>query len=808
MKVAGFRACGKRGVFVAISVLFIIACSSDERVLGELSQGCLINSDCNSPLVCAFRKCHIACEATRDCPAGLRCVASDRPFHVCQLESERACVYNTNCPEGQVCAADAQCRDQCQAEADCLAGQLCVSGACAEPSELRGGMLPVVAKDAGPSTGQSCSYNSQCPAGLVCRMGACRIECIASADCGGGRQCIENRCQVPLCPESDAGGAVDCSFSSDCPAPLVCRGGTCTCECRFGADCPSGDDCISSRCVLSGVDTIGPEGGLVVSPDRRLTLEVPPGALAVRVHVTVDLAEAWPAGALGPVFEVRPSGTMFAVPVTFVYRYLEADLAPVAPVDVRLAVAIGSSWTRLPTAVNAAMGTATSHTTHLSTYGLVGPDVGGVPDASADGREGGGGPDAADGGDADRCGTAVCSGTTNDGCCPPGCNLSPATRDVDCAATCGNAIVDTGETCDGNCPTSTTCASDADTIRTLTGDAATCDAVCNSSPRSCTPDGFCPSTCDGGSDPDCPPPNDQCKSATDISSGGTFRVDITGPTKQDSVAPCSSPGPELFYTFRLDFAEYVYFSVLDGPGVGSTAPAAVATPVPAALEIYPDQCPPPDGSGQISACDAGAFGEQTCQGAQFPLITSSTTGLLGGQRLGPGLFFLAVRSFGGPRSFSLTYNHVPLECAQEGEIIPPITLGQVATGNTCGTVDNVTPTCATTLGLEDANFVIFKCPDHHLNFTTCDGLTPPSSDTSVSAMFGSIVYSPSDRSCSGQQVACGATPLRTCQVSQGGIADIDDVANADSGIVTLSVQVQSNATGAPCGDYGLEAIRQ
>ena len=50
--------------------------------------------------------------------------------------------------------------------------------------------------------------------------------------------------------------------------------------------------------------------------------------------------------------------------------------------------------------VNAALGTATAQTTHLSTYGLVGPE--GPLDAGVDGP----------GGDAAACATAVCSGTS------------------------------------------------------------------------------------------------------------------------------------------------------------------------------------------------------------------------------------------------------------------------------------------------------------------------------------------------------------------------------------------------------------
>jgi hypothetical protein len=394
----GFRTFARRWLFAAsFLIVLAAACSSDEP-LSALAEGCLINSDCNAPLVCAFRRCHQACEDTRDCPPSLRCVASDRPFHVCQLESERACTYNSDCPRGQTCASDAQCRDQCQGDSDCLLNQICVAGSCAERDELRDGGLPMVLKEAGPSTGQPCSYNSQCSPPLVCRAMLCQLECLSSIDCTDGRQCIGSRCQVPVCPESDAGTGLVCAFSSDCPSPLVCRGGTCTCECRQSGDCPSGYDCIGNRCAPGSVDTVGPEGGLVASLDGRLTLEVPPGALAVRVNLTIDAAEAWPTGALGPVFAVRPSGTSFSTPATFVYRYQPADIAPVPAAEIRLAVASGSTWTPLNTTVNTVMGTASAQVTHLSTYGLVRAGDAGVGDAGRGGAGGAGGAGGLGGG--------------------------------------------------------------------------------------------------------------------------------------------------------------------------------------------------------------------------------------------------------------------------------------------------------------------------------------------------------------------------------------------------------------------------
>src|SRR5687767_388278 len=124
------------GTLIALLVVIAFgACSSDDA-LGQLAEGCVINTDCNSPLVCAFRRCHNACVTTRDCPAGQRCVASDRPFNVCQLDIERDCQYKSQCAVGQACGVDLRCRDACAADRDCIPGQLCVSGTCAELPEL------------------------------------------------------------------------------------------------------------------------------------------------------------------------------------------------------------------------------------------------------------------------------------------------------------------------------------------------------------------------------------------------------------------------------------------------------------------------------------------------------------------------------------------------------------------------------------------------------------------------------------------------------------------------------------------------
>src|SRR5882672_7619543 len=172
------------------------ACSSDDRVPAGLAEGCILNTDCASPLVCAFRKCHVACETSRDCEPGQRCVTSERPLHVCQLATERDCSYNSDCPTGQFCGIDLQCRDQCLTDRDCVKDQLCVRGTCADLIELHDGDLVSAIPDAGADSngGRPCLYTSECDPPLICKSQICSRECLAAADCNQGFDCVNNRC--------------------------------------------------------------------------------------------------------------------------------------------------------------------------------------------------------------------------------------------------------------------------------------------------------------------------------------------------------------------------------------------------------------------------------------------------------------------------------------------------------------------------------------------------------------------------------------------------------------------------------------
>lgn len=99
-------------------------------------------------------------------------------------------------------------------------------------------------------------------------------------------------------------------------------------------------------CDSLGDDAVGPEGGVVVSEDGRLTIDIPEGALTETVEITIEQVEDEPGRALGPAYRVEPVGLVFETPVEVLYNF-SAEGMDVAPNDVALVVERTDGWSEL-----------------------------------------------------------------------------------------------------------------------------------------------------------------------------------------------------------------------------------------------------------------------------------------------------------------------------------------------------------------------------------------------------------------------------------------------------------------------------
>jgi hypothetical protein len=117
-----------------------------------------------------------------------------------------------------------------------------------------------------------------------------------------------------------------------------------------------------------------------------------------------------------------------------------------------------------------------------------------------------------------------------DGCCPTGAN---ATNDSDCKPRCGNGVRESGETCDGDCPT---CDDDSDPCidTKTTGSREQCNLTCSRSTITVAEsgDGCCPTGANATNDSDCKP---RCGNGV-RESGETCDGDC--PTCDDDSDPC------------------------------------------------------------------------------------------------------------------------------------------------------------------------------------------------------------------------------------------------------------------------------
>jgi hypothetical protein len=243
-------------------LLAMASCSSGSGLSPVgLAQGCSINSDCNSPLICAFGKCHEACQQSRDCPSGERCVSGGMD-NVCELPTESTCSSGSQCPTGLTCSTtDMQCRNGCTTSADCtVAGDLCANGACYSPME---------AAEAGIDTGSDAGVDAPEDTGEQdSTMHEASVDSTAPADTGSAQDSgIEATVEAGCVATMSDGGGLGFKPSNFDPGALAAADGAAPPDysCGGGCDestlptpavislpgsCPTGPTCFASLYVV------------------------------------------------------------------------------------------------------------------------------------------------------------------------------------------------------------------------------------------------------------------------------------------------------------------------------------------------------------------------------------------------------------------------------------------------------------------------------------------------------------------------------------------------------------------------------
>ena len=82
---------------------------------------------------------------------------------------------------------------------------------------------------------------------------------------------------------------------------------------------------VATGCDMLDSDRIGSDGGMVISADGRMALEVPPGALDDEVDISIEIVEG-PEGSASDLYVVEPMGLTVNRPVVLTYDYDEQTL--------------------------------------------------------------------------------------------------------------------------------------------------------------------------------------------------------------------------------------------------------------------------------------------------------------------------------------------------------------------------------------------------------------------------------------------------------------------------------------------------
>jgi hypothetical protein len=170
-----------------------------------------------------------------------------------------------------------------------------------------------------------------------------------------------------------------------------------------GSPAPSNGHPVTSRLITAT------NGGTAATPNGKLKVTIPPGALQRDTSITIQQIDSPGSGSIGPVYEIGPTGTLFQRPVTLAFSFSGLSLGGADPTTLHVATYAGGTWVPVTSQVDRASSLVTGQITHLSQWTLIvytssvlppEPDAstGGDMDGGADAPSGAGGEGGADGG--------------------------------------------------------------------------------------------------------------------------------------------------------------------------------------------------------------------------------------------------------------------------------------------------------------------------------------------------------------------------------------------------------------------------
>ncbi len=102
----------------------------------------------------------------------------------------------------------------------------------------------------------------------------------------------------------------------------------------------------TTGCDAMDADSIGVGGGVVVSADGRMALEIPAGALHQETEISIQVAQA-PQGSMSSMYVIEPMGLTFDKPATLVFDYDDQTLADHDAQNLTIVAHRETNWTYL-----------------------------------------------------------------------------------------------------------------------------------------------------------------------------------------------------------------------------------------------------------------------------------------------------------------------------------------------------------------------------------------------------------------------------------------------------------------------------